>query len=67
MTDKFKDISKEIIEIKKKLDTHHSDTNLGNLIGRVQVQIIEISWLVGWLFHWFMDWFMDWFIDWFID
>ncbi|XP_023326480.1 uncharacterized protein LOC111699926 isoform X2 [Eurytemora carolleeae] len=36
VTDKFKDISKEIIEIKKKLDTHHSDTNLGNLIGRVQ-------------------------------
>jgi len=53
VTDKFKDISKEIIDIKKKLDTHHSDTNLGNLIGRVQVQIKKIGWLVGsWIGSW---------------
>ena len=38
MTDKFQSISKEIITLKKELDTDFKDTNrLGELIGRVQV------------------------------
>ena len=48
MTDKFKAISKEIIEIKKILETQHSDANLGNLIGRVQVQTTVGTWTIKW-------------------
>ena len=33
----FKKISEEIIEIKKILDNDHKDTQLGALVGRVQV------------------------------
>ena len=35
-TDIFKKVSKQIIEIKKELDTHHGDTSLGGLVGKIQ-------------------------------
>eukprot|EP00088_Acartia_fossae_P037970 TRINITY_DN3921_c0_g2_i5.p2 TRINITY_DN3921_c0_g2~~TRINITY_DN3921_c0_g2_i5.p2 ORF type:complete len:171 (+),score=45.71 TRINITY_DN3921_c0_g2_i5:57-515(+) len=36
VTDKFQSVSKEIIKIKKELDSEYSGTRLGELIGRVQ-------------------------------
>lgn len=36
VTDKFQSVSKEIIQIKATLDTEHRDTNLGQLVGKVQ-------------------------------
>jgi hypothetical protein len=36
VTDKFQVISKEIISIKKELDSNHKENRLGELIGRVQ-------------------------------